>query len=184
MTKLAFGCGHLNHHDKGYKNVDIRKDFAHIDFPGVDISKKLPWEDNSIEEILAESVLEHIPHGYMLSGIVNAPACSHLNTVAVLTEWCRVLKKGGKIVVKVPNIKGIVTQYLRNNITPRDFWLYLYGGQEYKENTHYCGFDPKTLEWCLRLAGFEKIALRNCHKLEEPLNEDEAWEMSAVAYKK
>ena len=52
MEKLYFGCGHLDYHSTGYKNVDVRQ-FPHVDYV-CDISKHLPWDTDSIEEITAE----------------------------------------------------------------------------------------------------------------------------------
>jgi len=178
--RLAFGSGHLNLHEQGYKNVDIRQ-FEHVDVV-TDVSKKLPWDSNSVDEILAESILEHIPHGFLLGGL--SYASSHVNTTSVLTEWNRVLVPGGLLKIKVPNVLGLISQYMRKNIKPRDFWMYMYGGQEYKDNIHYCGFDPETLTNCLMLAGFVNIKITNAHTYDGPLAENDAWEMGALAYKK
>ena len=177
--KLAFGCGNLDFHELGYSNVDIRK-FPHVDYV-TDISKKLPWEDEEIDEILAESVLEHMHHGPCTGGTSYARA--HLNTIDILSEWRRVLKTGGKCVIKVPNILGIINCYKTGKMQYRDFWMYLYGGQEYVENTHLAGFDPFTLKEVMTIAGFRDVILRNCHNINEPLDEDNAWEMTAIGIK-
>ena len=177
--KLAFGCGHIDYHDKGYKNIGIRN-FPYVDYV-TDVSKKLPLEDNVAEEIFAESILEHIPHGFFEGGTSYSRA--HLNTIKVLTEWCRALKKGGKCIVKVPNILGIINCYLEKNMKYRDFWMYIYGGQEYKENTHYIGFDPFTLKEVIELAGFRDVVIRNAHIYEQPLAEKYAWEMAGIGIK-
>lgn len=178
MIKLAFGCGHLDYHEKGYKNVDVRK-LPHIDYV-VDVGQDLPWKDNSINEILAESILEHFPHG-LRTGFLYAT--SHMNTVKILMEWHRILKYGGKCIIKVPNIKGIVNHYVLGKISRRDFWFYLYGGQEYHGNVHYSGFDPYTLKGVMKCAGFRDIILRNAHNLEQDLDEENAWEMAGVGIK-
>jgi len=178
MTKLAFGCGHLDYHSKGYKNIDIRS-FPHVDCI-VDISGKLPWKDNTIDEILAESILEHFPHG-ICSGFTYG--VSHLNTIKILLEWYRILKPGGRCIIKVPNLKGIINHYIKGKISYYEFYLYIYGGQHYKENIHYSGFDPFTLKEVMKVAGFRDIVLRNCHDLNLPLDELNAWEMTGVGIK-
>ena len=177
--KCAFGCGNLNYHDRGYQNIDIRK-FPHVD-EVIDVSGKLPWKDNSINEILAESILEHIPHGMMNSA--SSYSRAHLNTIVVLKEWLRVLTQGGKCIIKVPNLKGLINNYIKNNIPDRDFYMYLWGGQEYKENLHACGFTPATLVEVMQLAGFRDIVIRNAHNFEQPLDEENAWEMAAIGIK-
>jgi len=149
----------------------------------VDISKRLPWEDNSVEEIFAESVLEHLPHGVVFMNSSSALCRAHLNTIRILTEWNRVLKTGGKCIIKVPNILGIINCYKTGKMKYRDFWFYLYGGQEYEENTHRSGFDPFTLREVMELAGFRDIAIRNAHKYEQPLDEENAWEMVGIGIK-
>lgn len=177
QLKLYFGCGNLRY--KGYKGVDIRP-LPTVDIV-TDISKKLPWNNNEIDEILAESVLEHIPHGFFTG--TSSYSRAHLNTIRVLKEWYRVLKKDGKCIVKVPNILGIINCYKTGKMQYRDFWMYLYGGQEYKANTHYIGFDPFTLKEVMSLAGFRSVVLRNCHNLNEPIDEQNAWEMTAIGVK-
>lgn len=179
MTKLAFGTGNIDYRSRGYKNVDIRK-FPHIDYV-VDISKPLPWENDSINEILAESVLEHIPHGLMNS--TSSYGRAHLNTIIILREWNRVLKPGSKCIIKVPNILGIINCYKSGKMQYRDFWMYLYGGQEYKENVHYAGFDPFTLKEIMQLAGFRDVVIRNAHNFEQNLDEVNAWEMAGIGVK-
>ena len=177
--RLAFGCGNLDYHSKGYENVDVRS-FPHIDHI-VDISKKLPWQDNSIDEILAESVLEHIPHGFCIEN--SSYSRAHLNTIEVLKEWRRVLKVGSKCIVKVPNVKGLISCYSRKKIPYRDFWMYMYGGQNFGTNIHYAGFDPFTLIEVMTLAGFRDVVIRNAHNLEQNLDEENAWEMTGIGVK-
>jgi len=174
--KLALGCGHLDYRSKGYKNVDIRK-LDHVDYV-CDIGKKLPFEDSTIDEILAESVLEHIPMGRSV-GIWEDPI-SHVNTILVLAEWRRVLKKGSKCIIKVPNLRALFLRYMEDMISPRDFWMYVYGGQNYPENTHVSGFFPETLIWAMKVAGFNDIVIRNAHNINETIDKDVAWEMAGI----
>ena len=54
--KLHLGCG--NDYKKGYINCDISPEVKYDKI--VDLEKKLPFEDDSVEEVLAEHVFEHV----------------------------------------------------------------------------------------------------------------------------
>ena len=93
--KLHLGCGRKA--VAGYVNIDI---FPH---EGVDQVLDLnslpwPWEDNSVEEILANDVLEHL---YPLG-----KAEGQMNIVGVLREIHRVLKPDGKLIARIPSTDG------------------------------------------------------------------------------
>lgn len=79
--KLHLGCG-LDKR-KGYVNCDI----SPLVKPDkvVDLEKKLPFEDDSVNEILANHVLEHV-----------------VNFVPLMHEFRRVCRRGAKIKVRVP----------------------------------------------------------------------------------
>ena len=81
MIRLNLGCGL----DKrmGYLNCDCSS-LVNPD-KVVDLEKKLPFEDDSVDEILANHVLEHVS-----------------NFVPLMHEFCRVCKKGAKIKIRVP----------------------------------------------------------------------------------
>jgi len=177
IIRLYFGCGNIDYHSKGYKNVDIRK-FPHVDFV-CDVGKRLPWESDTVHEILAESILEHLPHSFM-QGTADG---TYLNIIAVLNEWRRVLKPGGVCIIRVPNIQGTIKEFYKGKMPHSGFWMLLYGGQSCKEDTHLCGFDPFTLKKVMQLAGFRNIRLCCSHAYDDPLAEDVAWEMTAIGVK-
>lgn len=81
-NRLNLGCG--VDVKKGYINCDI------IKYPGVerivDITKKLPWKDNEVDEIFCSHVLEHL---------VKSP-------LDILLEFLRILKPEGFIEIRVP----------------------------------------------------------------------------------
>ena len=87
--KLHLGCG--TNKLAGWINIDSVKgcgpDLVH------DITQPLPYDDLTIDEILAEDLLEHFDK-YM--------------RYVVFGEWARVLKLGGRITVQVPNFKKIL----------------------------------------------------------------------------
>lgn len=79
--KLNLGCG--RNKLKGYINCDVSSDVKPDKV--VDLEKKLPFKDNSVDEILAGHVLEHIK-----------------NFVPLMHEVYRVCKREAKIRIKVP----------------------------------------------------------------------------------
>lgn len=82
--KLNLGVG--NNKIDGFVGVDLRKEVN----PDVlcDITQGLPFDDNSIDEVLALDFLEHIPIE---------------KTIFVITEIWRVLKHGGGFFSRTPD---------------------------------------------------------------------------------
>ncbi len=175
--KVALGVGHIDLHDKGYINVDIR-DLPHVDL-AIDVNDSLPFEDNSISEILAESVLEHLNHN-----IIGVPDTFRMtNSIKVLSDWNRVLRPGGKLYIKVPNLEGVFKQYVANNISVTDLIGYVYGGGEYEHNYHRAGFDTSIMSACLRAAGFKEFDFVDPHMYKHKLDKQKSWEMGVIAIK-
>lgn len=79
--KLNLGCG--RDHKEGYINCDISK-LVNPDMI-VDLEKKLPFENNSVNEIIIEHTLEHIN-----------------NFIPLIHEFHRICKKDTIIKIKVP----------------------------------------------------------------------------------
>lgn len=82
--RLNIGAGPYND-DPRYTAIDIKS--------GID-ARKLPYEDNSVDEVYASHVLEHF---------------SFRETADVLAEWARVLKPGGIMRISVPD-SALVTK--------------------------------------------------------------------------
>src|SRR5437879_1413416 len=94
ILKLHLGCG--TNKLAGWVNIDSVKgcqpDLVH------DITQPLPYGAQTVEEILAEDLLEHFDK-YM--------------RYVVFGEWARVLKVGGRMTVQVPNFKKILLRYFK-----------------------------------------------------------------------
>ena len=135
--KLHIGCGDkiLN----GFTNVDIRPN------EGVDVVTDIKdlscFKNDNVSLIYCSHVLEHFPrHEYK----------------NVLKNWFDVLSKGGVLRLAVPNIEAVIDHYHQFN----DLEIlrgFLWGGQTYPQNYHYCGWDFKTLEKDLLSVGFDKV---------------------------
>lgn len=155
--KLHLGCG-PNIKD-GYINVD-----AFVDAPGVkkyDIFD-LPLEDNSVDEILAEHLIEHI---------------KFKDEEKFWKECFRVLKKGGKLRVETPDMEwlckvfvenvddfksfyqvGAVDHYFGNGKSVEHRWgiltTHFFGNQNGEGQFHYNGYTKQKLEKIMELIGF------------------------------
>jgi SAM-dependent methyltransferase len=88
----------------------------------------LPYPDESVDEIVASHVLEHFPHGQIS---------------AVVKEWVRALKKGGRIRIAVPDFRLIAEGYLQGHAAPHE--SFLMGGQVDGNDFHQSIFDRDRL---------------------------------------
>jgi SAM-dependent methyltransferase len=82
LIKLNLGSG--NHKPIGYINLDISSEFR----PDIvcNFELGLPLKDNSIDEIIAYNIIEHLP-----------------NIIFIMNELWRVLKQGGLLEICVPH---------------------------------------------------------------------------------
>ena len=83
--KLLLGGGNIK--KEGYTNLDILP-LENVDIVA-DLNKGIPLEDNTVETILANNILEHLP-----------------DTMAIMKEMWRVCKPGATVVIKVPYFKS------------------------------------------------------------------------------
>jgi len=139
MKYLNLGCG-----DRKIKkciNIDSREE-CNPDLV-CDI-KYLPCDPDSIDGIYALDVLEHIPRSLVLP---------------TLESWYRILKGGGFLIIRMPNIRSISKRYLKGIIDAKEFSRLIFGGQEENDfaNFHKSGFDKRTLSKLLKHIGFKKL---------------------------
>ncbi|MDP8212051.1 MAG: hypothetical protein P9X22_02010 [Candidatus Zapsychrus exili] len=130
-VKLHLGCG--NNKINGWVNIDSVKDLC-PDL-ALDISQPLPYQDNTVDEILAEDLLEHFD--------------KYLRFV-VFYQWVRVLKVGGTVNVQVPNLKKILFKYFKfgyDNFVDFIFGENLLASKTYIGHfgNHKWGYSKKTL---------------------------------------
>lgn len=176
-VKLYLGCGDVDKRSEGYKNVDVRQ-LPHVDVVA-DVSETLPFDDDSVDVILAESVLEHIPHN-----LKDVPTGFRMSrTIKVLSDWKRVLKPGGKLILRVPNFEALANQYISKKISSVDLIGYICGGGEYDQCYHMALFDVPIMGACLRNAGFSNFKFVDPHKYSDGLDRENGWEMGVIAIK-
>lgn len=123
----------------GFLNVDL------FEGEGVDIrtdaSDLSMFGDGAVSEIYASHILEHFHHP---------------KTLNVLKEWGRVLKKGSKAYISVPDFDAMVKLYVSYGMT--DFIRnMLWGDQIYDLAFHYTGFTFPTLANLCVKAGFSDV---------------------------
>lgn len=138
--KLNLGCGFDK--KEGYLNIDFN-DFHDPDLvANVCNLETLP--SGYYEEIIAYDVLEHITRN---------------KTKVVLSEWNRLLKKGGTLHLQAPDLLGILSLLKKDeyqSLEQQELLVHcLFGSQQYHGDFHYTGFTELIIRSYLEEAGFE-----------------------------
>jgi SAM-dependent methyltransferase len=116
---LEIGCGEKKEFPNSIA-LDVRKTNA-ITLLGD--AKKLPFKNESVDYIYSSHTIEHF---------------SHREVEQVLREWTRVLKEEGGIEIRCPDLRARAL-FFSLHPSKRDI-INIYGGQDYPENLHRCGF--------------------------------------------
>lgn len=151
--KLNLGCG--TDYKQGWINIDNNSDnnIKQLDV-NWDLSKGIPFDDNSIDFIFNEHFLEHltVEEGQIF-----------------LRECKRVLKKGGVLRISMPDLEKCMKDYFNpnwkedNKETYRKFGLDFIKTKAEKVNIsfrwwgHKWLYDREELERRLKQAGFQNI---------------------------
>lgn len=117
-----------------------------VDYIG-DASDLSQFEDESIDAIYASHILEHFHYGL------------NYELTFTLAEWHRVLKKGGQLMISVPDIRTLCWLYSRPNIdvqTRFHIMRIMFGGQTNQYDVHKVGFDFDILSMYLSETGFSE----------------------------
>jgi len=140
MIKLNVGCG--SDVKEGYINIDER------DIPGVvqgDV-RNLEYADGSVDEVVALDIIEHF---------------SIYEYKQVLAEWLRVLRPGGRLLIKTPDIEKICTTYFHQAQSGEISWERLSkiinGGQDYSGNFHHVSLSFPWLKETLLRMGVTRV---------------------------
>ena len=153
MRKLEIGAGR-NKIDSDWEVLDAVKSPI-VDIV-TDVCKPLPIMDDTYDLIYMSHVLEHVPW---------------YETVKVLRELHRILKKGGVVEIWVPDFVKIIKIYTTKKIP--DGWYRLnpdksfmtwingrlFAGHGGGFNWHRATFDSNYLHKCLNVAGFSELTL-------------------------
>lgn len=138
---LHLGCG--RHRWKGWTNCD----FANADVNG-DL-RQLPFPDNHADAAVAIHVIEHF---------------YQWEVEAVLTEWRRVLKPGGKLILELPSMNKVFA-YIARTVMAKEplafhmVWNPLWGGiANTPEMVHKWGYTVEMMTELLKRVGFASVA--------------------------
>ena len=153
-VRLHLGCGGISL--PGYINIDCKKTQA-TDLV-CDI-KQLPCKDNTVDTIESYHVFEHFP------------VCLHANVsdeygekyallITVLKEWRRALKPEGNLIIEMPDLDGVIKEYLEVDEEQKEKLLVgIYGSNRgFDElDIHRWGANEYRLRYILEKAGFRYI---------------------------
>ena len=147
MLRLNIGCG-----------INKLPDFINIDSDSsvepdlvLDVTKGLPYQDDSVDKIYFSHTIEHIVERY--HGII-------------LEEFWRVLIPGGMLFISYPEFTVVAQNYIDNVHGNRDYWkATIYGRQLNDKDFHVALMDTRYLEVILKQIGFDPI-----HSKPEPKN--------------
>jgi ubiquinone/menaquinone biosynthesis C-methylase UbiE len=109
MLKLNLGSG--NNRVDGFVSVDLYDEEADI---RADICE-LPYDNNSVDEIVCYQVVEHVPYN---------------KSAQMFEEMHRVLKPGGSVIIETPDIDVVCRKILEEGLA--DKWIYNLVGEYYR----------------------------------------------------
>ena len=144
-----------------------------IDFIG-DITDLSQFDDNSIEEIYASHIVEHVPQ---------------MQVEETLKGIYRVLKDNGKFYVSVPDMDILCRQWftVKGNKARMHIMRMMFGGQTDKYDFHYFGWNMFFLKGYLLSVGFKNIERVKTFSLFDDTSDFEAngepISLNVIAYK-
>lgn len=139
QVKLNIGCGGTK--VAGYVNCDVDP----LVKPDVVCpADRLPFDDESADEIMAIHVFEHF-YPYDVPG--------------VLVEWRRVLRAGGRLVLELPDLYKCCKNFITAPWHEPHGIFGIYGDPKYGTEfmLHKYGYTPESLSRILDEAGFRDI---------------------------
>jgi len=128
---------------EGWKILNIQP-APGVDFVG-NIADLGQFGDRSVDEIYASHVLEHVPQGAV---------------PPTLAGLYRVLRKGGRLMVAVPDMDVLCRVFLRADLdtpTRYEFMRMIFGGQVDAADIHYFGWNFEFMQHFLSDAGFMNV---------------------------
>lgn len=140
--KLNLGCG--KRVLEGFFNIDIQTNpeaKRPLDLQA-DV-RKVPLPDECASEVHAYHVIEHF-HRW--------------ETDAVLAEWKRLIRPGGRLVLELPDLEKACRNLLAGDTEQMSYWG-IYGDPSHRDRymCHPWGFTQKSMRALLEAGGFTNI---------------------------
>jgi len=135
--KLNLGCGIV--YRPGYVNID-RFDERLADDTSDVIS--LPYGDNSVSEILAHHVLEHL---------------DFIHAKYALAEWFRILRPRGSLIIETPDLERSLKKLRTKDARTQESTLRWIYGTDSPGMVHKTGFSFDLLKQLLTEIGFREV---------------------------
>lgn len=132
--KLDIGAGQYPSQGDGWTTVDL---YSQADVQA-DMGA-LPFDAGAVDEIFCSHALEHVEPS---------------RVPAILAEWFRVLKVGGRATILVPNLDWVAKRWLANPGDPTSI-AYMFGLQRDQGDLHRNGWNAASLRKTLQDAGFK-----------------------------
>lgn len=132
---LNVGCG--KDVREGFINIDLFSDDGRVVYMDI---RKLEFDDNSVDLILASDILEHF---------------SHREIDSILYEWARVLKPNGELIIRSPSLKLQTKAYLTGAWNADIASYMIFGGQTNPGDYHCVAFDHQSISLHLQKAGLK-----------------------------
>lgn len=110
-------------------------------------ARQIKLADGCAEHVYSQECLEHFPFR---------------EGKAVLTEWCRLVARGGTILVEVPDFLAACRQVLDTDTLECDWAIQqiVFGGQANEFDVHYTGWTPRMLTTTLESLGMVVESVR------------------------
>lgn len=155
MIRINYGCGRRIAEGEGWINVDAVVNPKAPRAPEVlhalefnadgSVVAGTPLDDECADELHAMHVIEHVRE-------YEAPY--------VMLEWKRLIKKGGRLVLELPNIEA-ASRNLIAGMRPQMWQFAFYGDGSTKDpyNLHKFGYTPSSIRQLVEGAGFKNVQI-------------------------
>jgi len=153
-VRLHLGCGVQRL--PGYVNIDCKKTKATDLICDI---RRLPHKDNSVDTIESYHVFEHFPV-CLHANIDSVWGDKYASLITILKEWRRVLKRGGNLAIEMPDLDGVIKEYLAaDEKRKEELLIAIYGSYRNDDNmdTHQWGANEERLRYIFKQAGFRDI---------------------------